>query len=453
MSMSESTDEDNKAEKALEKGLPTVKQEEVVDRAILCHQDTEQAVSTRLDYSLWLSQAQPESLMTVISSYASPDSMKILKHSQARQLLHHYLHRSVATLHPQQGCVRNVSAKLFLPYCLLYPVALEGILAFSASQLAVDDPSQAQAFLYHKMCSIQHLNRLVYKLASTPAPAKRSAYSLDLMVSVLSQISLSVSESGTDTWTMHCGAAYSMMALLPTPRASDCAKDLQAYLYCRLLKYICFAEIARPTNNKLDLGLIEGSTLDGEFGVPATGLKLAVMISRHVYRHNQLGLAGDLHDERQVIDDLLQEYLTGEVYDPIHCLSDCQKMNSVWRTTIWLYYNRIVNETDMEHDTSVIALSRIVNYLKTIPITSMYNTALAFTLLTIAPLLSGHHTELRHWLANYCVLLAKNTNTRNFLTIEEFAQICWVEIDRGLCRRADDVQKLAEATGLVILAA
>lgn len=161
-----------------------------------------------------------------ITAFSNSSVSQILKHSNARLLLHHYLHRSIGTLHPQVGCsTENASAAVFLPYCLAYPVAMEGILAFSASQLAVLDERQTSALLYHKMASIKHLNSLVHQQAFPSLTIKGVSFSLDLVVSVLSQISLSVSESGTDTWQMHCRAAHSMLACMHKPAASNCSRE------------------------------------------------------------------------------------------------------------------------------------------------------------------------------------------------------------------------------------
>ncbi|CCG85015.1 protein of unknown function [Taphrina deformans PYCC 5710] len=397
---------------------------------------------------------RPRNDFSDIASYASPEVMEIMKFRNSRVLIHYYLNRAVATIHPQQDIVDNTSAKLIMPYCLQYPVAMEAILAFSASQLVMEDPGQQQALLYHKMSSIKHLNRLVYQQAFAPQRhGVLTTYGLDLMVSVISQITLSVTESGTETWQMHCGAAYSMLAVLPKPLASECSKDLQAYIYCRLLKYICFAEIARPTDKELDLSLIEGQNLTVEFGVPSDGLKLAAMITRYTYQRGLASQTERLPSLLAEIGILLREYLSLEVFEPLSTLSDYMIMKSVWRTTVWLYYNRCVQQTTIEHDSSRIALSRIINYLRLLPIDSGFGTSLAFVLLTIMPLITKTDQGLRTWFLNTCKHLTQSTGTRNFLKIAEFSNLCWLEVDNGQCDTIAEVRRLADSTGHVILAA
>lgn len=395
---------------------------------------------------------RPRGDLSTSLAFAPPEVTMVLKNPNARLLLNHYLKRTVAILHPEQHISTNKSTLLFLPFCLHSAGALEGLLAFSAAQLAIDNPGQSNALVYHKNRALSSLNNLVCQQASVKKWSDHSRNSLDaIAAAVLAQISLCVSESGTETWKLHCGAAYELLALMQFP--TEHTNPLRAYMYARLLKYACFAEISHPTTKRLDLSIIKGSNLDADFGIPSLGLKLAVLISWYGYRL-KLGINESvLLVHKREIDDELQEYMMTGLDTGPQTIPDAELVGSIWRTTVWLFYTRTMFNTSYDHPSSVLAVTRICQLLKVMPLNSLYSTALAYPILTIAPMLSSRHQNMRTWLSNYCAQMAKCTNTGNFLKIQDFARIAWVQIDQGQCRTVSDVQRLAEMAGYEILAA
>jgi hypothetical protein len=227
------------------------------------------------------------------------------------------------------------------------------------------------------------------------------------------------------------------------------------YVYVRLLKYVCFAEIARPSMQDLpELAFIKDSSLDTQFGVPAMGLKLATMISRLAFKIRSGISAADLAGDRGQVDHLVAAYVHGAAL-----VSSSEKeadrewlaVQEAWRYTVMLFYHRALLAADLADPICVNMLGKILHCMRFLSLTSIYGTALAFTMLTISPLIQDW--QVREWFSTMLVTLASTTKTGNFLSIREFARLCWVEVDQGRCRTLVDADALAEAHNLVILAA
>ncbi|ORY79815.1 fungal-specific transcription factor domain-domain-containing protein [Protomyces lactucae-debilis] len=379
----------------------------------------------------------------------SPEVSRLLSHRNARLLLDHYMARTVATIHPQQGAQKNNSStKWFLPIALRYPVVLESILALSGAQLSVDRPEQQTAVLSHKSSSIAQLNQLIRRVANDSKNG-RLAYTAEMMAAILTFITLAVSESGTATWELHCQAARNVLKGMSKPE-----DPRLNYVYFRLLKYVCFAEIARPTLQDLpELVHIQDPSLDAAFGVPSLGLKLSTMISRYAYKIQSGISPSDLAGDLNQLDRLLAVYMQDGAMSASEddACPEWRTVQDAWRYTVVLFYHRTIFAADLNDPVCQNMLAKILHCMRFMSLTSIYGTALAFTMLTISPLIRDW--QVREWFSSMLVTLAASTKTGNFLSIREFARLCWHEIDEGRCQTQVEVNGLAEAHNLVILAA
>ncbi|BFZ57377.1 hypothetical protein PYCC9005_004429 [Savitreella phatthalungensis] len=357
-----------------------------------CHEDVielrraDQALSATDNMMLSLTMTMP------LSSAVS----RILRDPSKRVLFDHYVHQTCSFLHPAESnpTARNPSLKYFLPLALADADVLSGVLALSATQLAAaarrvsltGEDKVAEEALAMRDRSLNGMKRLVESHSAEQAEplamtrmadnrgyqgfsvAERSGNTpslLKLIAGVLAQISLAVVDHG-DNWLFHVRAARSLVAHL-TPEMLT--SGTERYLRARVLKYSCFAEIAMPTTEPIDLTAfdqsyigagghssqamdIDDDELDVHFGAPARGIKLAVMISR-LDHDEQLGFsaAASRQAQRALLDAQMREYVDEGGVEAVRDIAGCVPMFSgqttdwrlvkrIWRATVALLYDR-----------------------------------------------------------------------------------------------------------------
>lgn len=388
----------------------------------------------------------------------APGIAELLRVPGYKLIFEHYVHQTCSFLHPAEGDDgnRNPSLRHFLPVALSDPDVLKGTLALSATQLAsVDEPQPypnasavAEQALLLRSQSIKAMHRLVHDQSRAAKAAKNSprisniggspdstsssmaslydayvnANSYEgalqpgvvapalhkLLTGLLSQISLAVVDHG-EHWQSHLSVARILLKQLPP---YDQSSNIERYLRARVLKYICFAEIALPTTEELDLRDVEGHEFDVPFATPSQGLKLAVLISRHVH-DIEVGFSPPeaLTLQREQIEIGLVKYIhSGDPFDAVADLTagyrssidgagdtsdDWRLVERIWKATILLLYDRALHGSPRtarplrasDRDAQLRACA-ILQMVHLVPHGSPYATALALPLHIVAPLVS-----------------------------------------------------------------